>query len=273
MTRQTAGSLAVLLMGVAVLGGGPAATRADDAPIDTGPVLPRLAERLRVSGEVEVEVLVDEKGRVRATNVLRSQPLLDDAACAAARRMKFEPAKLDSETVPSTQRVTITFPAPKPSELADQQAASACEAAHFSLELDPRPDSSGAYAARWSARGARTLELLVSLQHPDGVEVDTTGSWYSQQFAADANSVWPTWRATGKPLKEGAAKGTIEFRLPEKSWWSEGRIAIVALFSDPFTGRSIARQFVWRIERDAAGPVLVRDPAAAACVAGPYVPP
>jgi TonB family protein len=267
MMRRAAGTALALLLLIA------ATVRADDEPADTGPVLPPLAARLRVSGAVEIEVLVDDHGRVRGTNVIRSQPLLDDAAAAAARRMHFEPAKVGDEAVPSTQHVTITFPPPKPSDLADAQAARACEDVHFTLELEPRPDSTGRFVAQWSARAARTLELLVSLQHPDGVEVDTSGSWYSQQFAADAGAVWPTWRATGKPLKEGLVKGTIEFRLPEKAWWSEGRIAIVALFSDPFTGKSIVRQFVWRIERDAAGPVLVRDPVAAACVAGPYVPP
>ena len=137
------------------------------------------------------------------------------------------------------------------------------------VDKEPAPSDKSKALVLWP----RTLELLVSLQHPDGVEVDTTGSWYSQQFAADAGNVWPTWRATGKPLKSGSATGVIVFRVPEKSWWSEGRIAIVGLFSDPFTGKSIARQYVWQIQRDAAGPILVRDPVAAACVAGPYVPP
>jgi TonB family protein len=272
-------ALFALALSLAGVGAGPVVPRtqawaqAPDEVADTGPVLPPLAARVRVSGAVEVEVLIDERGRVRGTNVLRSQPLLDDAACAAVRRMKFEPARVGDETVPSTQRVTISFPPPPPSELADQQAQLLCEAVQLAIELDPRPDSTGTFVAKWSARAARTLELLVSLQHPDGVEVDTAGSWYSSQFAADANAVWPTWRVTGKPLKNGDATGSIVFRLPEKSWWAEGRIAIVGLFSDPFSGRSIARQFVWRVQRDAAGPILVRDPVAAACVAGPYVPP
>ncbi len=275
MRRGTHLTLLALALGLALAGPTGAATAHadDDVAPPAGPVVPPLAARLRVSGSVAIEVLLDENGRVRGTTVLRSQPLLDDAAAAAARRTKFEPARVGDEGVPSTQRVTITFPPPPESQLADDQAARQCESVFFKLEIDPRPDSTGWFEARWTARAQRTLELLISLQHPDGVEVDTAGTWYSQQFAEDAGNVWPTWRATGKPLKEGTAGGRVPFRLPEKAWWNEGRVAIVALFSDPFTGRAIAKQYVWRIERDAAGPILLRDPAAAACVAGPYVPP
>jgi TonB family protein len=52
-----------------------------------------------VSGSVEMEIVVDESGRVIAARVMRSVPLLDETALATVRQWRFAPATLDGKFV------------------------------------------------------------------------------------------------------------------------------------------------------------------------------
>jgi TonB family protein len=54
------------------------------------PAYPQIAQSARVQGEVEVAVDVRPDGSVAAAQVLRSIPLLDQAALDATRRARFE---------------------------------------------------------------------------------------------------------------------------------------------------------------------------------------
>jgi protein TonB len=48
-------------------------------------------------------------GIVREVRVLRSVPLLDDAAIEAVRQWAFTPTRLNGEAVPVVMTVTVTF--------------------------------------------------------------------------------------------------------------------------------------------------------------------
>jgi len=73
------------------------------------PVYPEIAKRARVSGMVILEARIDPTGNVIDTRVLRSIPLLDQAAMDAVRRWKYEPALLNGVPVPIAVTVTVIF--------------------------------------------------------------------------------------------------------------------------------------------------------------------
>lgn len=72
------------------------------------PVMPDLARSASVSGTVILEITIGVDGGVSDARVLRSIPLLDQAALDAVRQWKYEPTLLNGQPVP----VIITVPIP-----------------------------------------------------------------------------------------------------------------------------------------------------------------
>jgi protein TonB len=62
-----------------------------------------------VAGTVILEATVDPSGRVRNVRVLRSVPLLDDAAVAAVRQWRYVPLVLNGVPHPFVLTVTVSF--------------------------------------------------------------------------------------------------------------------------------------------------------------------
>ena len=82
------------------------------APMQTrkvSPVYPPIAQSARVQGVVILEVLIDEQGRVADARVLRSIPLLDQAAIDAVRQWEYTPTLLNGAPVPVIMTVTVQF--------------------------------------------------------------------------------------------------------------------------------------------------------------------
>jgi TonB family protein len=77
--------------------------------VDASPVYPALARQSRVEGMVILEVVIDDNGAVTSTRVLRSVPLLDQAATEAVQRWRFAPARLNGDAIPIVMTVTINF--------------------------------------------------------------------------------------------------------------------------------------------------------------------
>ncbi|MDE0248098.1 MAG: TonB family protein [Gammaproteobacteria bacterium] len=73
------------------------------------PVYPEIAKRARVSGVVVLEATIDPEGNVSKIGVLRSIPLLDQAAVEAVRQWKYEPTLLNGVPAPVVLTVTVTF--------------------------------------------------------------------------------------------------------------------------------------------------------------------
>jgi periplasmic protein TonB len=73
------------------------------------PVYPELARRARVEGVVILSVNVDEEGNVTEVTVIRSNPLLKDAAVNAVKQWKYSPTTLNGEPVPVIATVTVNF--------------------------------------------------------------------------------------------------------------------------------------------------------------------
>jgi protein TonB len=62
-----------------------------------------------VQGVVILEAVIGEDGTVQNVRVLRSKPLLDDAAVEAVRQWRFTPTLLNGQPVPIVMTVTVRF--------------------------------------------------------------------------------------------------------------------------------------------------------------------
>ena len=76
---------------------------------DVAPIYPAIAQQARVSGTVIIEAIIDADGRVHSARVLRSIPLLDEAALAAVRSGSYTPTLLNGTAVPVIMTVTVRF--------------------------------------------------------------------------------------------------------------------------------------------------------------------
>ena len=73
------------------------------------PIYPPVALAARQEGVVILEAVIAENGSVRDVRVLRSVPLLDQAAVDAVRQWRFTPTLLNGEPVPIVMNVTVNF--------------------------------------------------------------------------------------------------------------------------------------------------------------------
>ena len=73
------------------------------------PIYPRMAQEARVDGLVILEAVIAADGRVQDVRVLRSKPLLDQAAVDAVRQWRFTPTLLNGIPVPVIMTVTVNF--------------------------------------------------------------------------------------------------------------------------------------------------------------------
>jgi TonB family protein len=76
---------------------------------EVAPVYPEVARVAVVEGVVILGVKTDEEGRVKDVIVLRSIPLLDQAAIDAVRQWVYEPMVIDGKAVPVVFTVTVRF--------------------------------------------------------------------------------------------------------------------------------------------------------------------
>jgi TonB family protein len=76
---------------------------------DVKPVYPAIAQSARVAGAVTIEATIGPDGKVADAKVVRSIPLLDQAALDAVRQWEYTPTLLNGEPVPVVVNVTINF--------------------------------------------------------------------------------------------------------------------------------------------------------------------
>jgi TonB family protein len=76
---------------------------------DVVPILPERARQAGIRGVVILELTIGADGSVTDVRVLRSFPLLDEAAVAAARQWRYEPVMLNGTPVPVTMTATVQF--------------------------------------------------------------------------------------------------------------------------------------------------------------------
>jgi protein TonB len=77
--------------------------------VHVDPVYPRMAQIAQVQGVVILEATIDARGRVMDARVLRSVPLLDEAALDAVWQWIYAPTLLNGVPVPIVMTVTVKF--------------------------------------------------------------------------------------------------------------------------------------------------------------------
>ncbi len=73
------------------------------------PAYPQDAQIAGVQGVVIIEARIEPDGSVSETRILRSIPMLDDAAVDAVRQWKFTPTLLNGQAVPVIMTTTVNF--------------------------------------------------------------------------------------------------------------------------------------------------------------------
>ena len=73
------------------------------------PAYPPIARAVKASGNVLVEVTVDETGRVDSAHAVNGHPLLQNSALAAARRARFAPTLVNGRPVKIYGVLTYRF--------------------------------------------------------------------------------------------------------------------------------------------------------------------
>lgn len=76
---------------------------------DVAPIYPEAARLARIEGTVIIEAVIGSTGDVIEARVLRSRPLLDEAALGAVKQWKYTPTLLGGVPVPVVMTVTVTF--------------------------------------------------------------------------------------------------------------------------------------------------------------------
>jgi protein TonB len=77
--------------------------------VQVAPEYPEIARRAGIQGTVILEAILDATGRVESVRVLRSQPLLDEAAIRAVRQWRYSPTELNGVPVPVLMTITVNF--------------------------------------------------------------------------------------------------------------------------------------------------------------------
>ncbi|MGC4084541.1 MAG: energy transducer TonB [Vicinamibacterales bacterium] len=76
---------------------------------DVAPSYPAIARSAGVRGIVIIEATIDTNGAVVAARILRSVPLLDEAALQAVRQWRYVPARLNGTPTAVLITVTVNF--------------------------------------------------------------------------------------------------------------------------------------------------------------------
>ncbi|MDX6614497.1 MAG: periplasmic protein TonB [Blastocatellia bacterium] len=73
------------------------------------PAYPEMARRMRASGQVTVEVIIDENGKVISARATSGTTVLREAAVQAAYRARFSPTKLSGQSVKVAGVINYNF--------------------------------------------------------------------------------------------------------------------------------------------------------------------
>ena len=73
------------------------------------PVYPELARKAGIEGNVVTKVLIDKKGNIEIAEILKSVPMLDNAALEAVKEFQFKPGKQGDKYVKIWMAIPFKF--------------------------------------------------------------------------------------------------------------------------------------------------------------------
>jgi protein TonB len=77
--------------------------------VDVRPIYPEFARQAKIEGTVVLEAVLDPTGRVTQLRVIRSIPMLDQAALDAVRQWRYTPSSYGGHPVSVLMTITIRF--------------------------------------------------------------------------------------------------------------------------------------------------------------------
>ena len=89
----------------------------------------READAAGVTGVVVLEIRIDETGGVSDAKVVRSIPMLDEAALATVKQWRYAPTLIEGRAVPVKMIVSVNFAPPRSNSLQLHPPSLASEAA------------------------------------------------------------------------------------------------------------------------------------------------
>jgi TonB family protein len=111
---------------VAVPGGVSKSVTGGEALVKVQPVYPAIAKQVNASGEVRVEVIIGEDGRVIEAKAIYGHPVLRSAAEDTARKWVFKPTLVDGKPVKQPGVLVFLFKAPpEPASVPQTESTSA----------------------------------------------------------------------------------------------------------------------------------------------------
>lgn len=127
------------------------------------PEYPKAAMSTRAEGNVEVQILVDEKGEVMNASALSGNPLFSEVAAAAARKAKFSSAKLSPD--PARIYGVINYNFKMPGEKPTPSSAN-----HTSSEATSSQPTSSQPKAPKSSEGTADSKLVKQTEGSSGTD-------------------------------------------------------------------------------------------------------
>lgn len=73
------------------------------------PEYPPMAKQMKLSGKVEMDIFVDETGKVEKVESIKGNVILYSAAQRAVKQWKFKPVKVGSEPAKVVMRLAMNF--------------------------------------------------------------------------------------------------------------------------------------------------------------------
>jgi periplasmic protein TonB len=73
------------------------------------PEYPKLAQVMHLSGTVELQARIATDGTVQQLDVVSGNPILAQAAVEAVQQWRYQPTRLDGQTVEVETHITVTF--------------------------------------------------------------------------------------------------------------------------------------------------------------------
>jgi protein TonB len=121
--RRTSGlALTTLLLAFGVLPATRLSAQSAPAPVRVGgavkpptrltavaPTYPPVARQARTQGVVILETTIGTDGKVKATKVVKSVPMLDEAAQDAVKKWEYQPTIIDGKPTPVIMVIPVNF--------------------------------------------------------------------------------------------------------------------------------------------------------------------
>jgi len=76
---------------------------------NVNPIYPKIAQSAKIQGLVIIEATISKEGDVKDAKIVRSQPMLDQAALDAVLQWKYTPTTLNGVPVDVIMTVTVNF--------------------------------------------------------------------------------------------------------------------------------------------------------------------